>query len=214
MIEFLRGVAEPKTIEDATRTLQARWYSGAAVRRYDWWNDEEWMLQFSMEKGAYDLKRFNDGAPLLKDHMPFLDEQVGAVKRAWVEGGEGLAEIQFSAREEIAPLWQDVKSGIVKGVSMGVSIRQTKDITKKGEIKTLLAIDWEPMELSIVAIPADSRAQFLAFESREQFQQYQGRFKQPPAKELSATAAAGADDSARRRIEIERLRFQRITGRK
>lgn len=206
MIQFLRG--NTTAVDETTRTITARWYSGATVERFDWWTGEEWRLKFDMSKSAVSLDRFNGGAPLLRDHMPFLDDQVGRVEKAWIEDGAGLATVRFSDREDVTPLWNDIKSGIVTSVSMGASVRQTRDITQKGDkIKTLLAIDWEPMELSIVAVPADSKAQFmLANEDPEMIREFL-RWRKEIRAAAESPKPAQPDDSIRRNLEREKLRY-------
>lgn len=204
MIQYLRGTTT--AVEEATRTITARWYSGATVERFNWWTGEEWKLKFDMSKSAVSLDRFNGGAPLLRDHMPFLEEQVGRVEKAWIENGEGMATVRFSDRDDVTPLWNDIKAGIVTGVSMGATVRQTKDISEKGDkIKTLLAIDWEPMELSIVAVPADANAQFmLSQEDPEMIREFLRWRKEIRA---AAETPAPAQPDIRRNLEREKLRY-------
>ena len=204
MIQYLRG--NTTKIDEATRTITARWYSGATVERFNWWTGEEWKLKFDMSKSAVSLDRFNGGAPLLRDHMPFLEDQVGRVEKAWIEDGEGLATVRFSDRDDVTPLWNDIKAGIVTGVSMGATVRQTKDISEKGDkVKTLLAIDWEPMELSIVAVPADANAQFmLSQEDPEMIREFLRWRKEIRA---AAETPAPAQPDIRRNLEREKLRY-------
>lgn len=204
MIEYLRG--NTTKIDEATRTITARWYSGATVERSNFWTGEQWKLRFDMSSVAAKLDRFNGGAPLLRDHMPFLEEQVGRVERAWIEHGEGMATVRFSERDDVTPLWNDIKAGIVTGVSMGATVRQTKDVSEKGDkIKTLLAVDWEPFELSIVAVPADANAQFmLSHQDPELIREFMAWRNEMKAK---AEKPAPTTPDIRRNLERERLRF-------
>lgn len=169
--ERLKASVERASADTAKRTIDVLFYSGASVQRYDWWNDEEYLLSFSMQPSHVRLARLNSGAPLLNAHNDFqLQAVIGVVENARVEGGKGYATVRFSEREEVTPIWNDVQSGILQNVSMGAAIYDRKDVTPKGDkMRHWLATDWEPMEISAVPVGADPEAGFLAFESRSAY---------------------------------------------
>lgn len=166
--EQLSAALKPDTADAKNRTIDLAWYTGEAVKRYDFWTDEEYLLRFSMDPADVKLDRLSSGrAPLINSHGgffgPTLADQIGVVEKAWLDGGTGYATVRFSERADVEPIWQDVKGGIIRNVSMGANIDQTRDITEKGQkTKTILAIDWTPWEISAVPIGADPGAAFLS----------------------------------------------------
>ena len=73
------------------------------------------------------------------------------------DGPEARAVIRFSERAEVEPLWQDVRAGIIRHVSAGYRVR-TYRIEEDADPPVWRAIDWQPVELSLVAVPADPGA--------------------------------------------------------
>lgn len=150
----------PATVDAEARRVEVRWYSGATVERVPLFADP-YRLRFDM-KGAK-LERLNAGAPLLAAHNDTaLDGVLGVVERAWIAADGGHAIVRFSDRAEVEPIFGDVRSGVLRNVSMGAVIHELTDSTPKGApIRELLATSWEPHELSLVPIAADPRAQTL-----------------------------------------------------
>jgi hypothetical protein len=126
--------------------------------------DDPYTLGFSLEKKAVRLDRFNAGAPLLDNHNgygPVSEVVLGKVEEAWLSADGGRARVKIA--EDRPDILARVKDGILCNFSMGAVVHQMRDVTEKGDKqRRLLAIDWEPMELSIVPIPADANAQALA----------------------------------------------------
>ena len=121
-----------------------------------WWGTE--ILDHS--DGCVDLTRVNEIGCVLFNHN--RDAVIGKVIRAWVEDGRGMAEIEFDSDEESEKIYQKVKSGTLKGVSVGYVVSVWEEIAAnklssdgrfKGEAS--IAKRWEVLEISIVSIPAD-----------------------------------------------------------
>jgi hypothetical protein len=144
----------------AGTALEVVWSTGAQVRRYDFWADEVFMEELDLA-GA-DLSRFNAGAPVLNSHMAHgLANVIGVVDRAWVDGGQGHAEIRLSDRPEVAGIRADIAAGILRNVSIGYAIHgmERQKAERKGEPDLVRVTKFEPLELSIVPVPADAGAQ-------------------------------------------------------
>ncbi len=152
----------PPSANDDARTIDAVWYTGAKVPRFDWRTGEEYDLILDM-KGCR-LDRLNNGGPVLDSHSAYgVESQLGVVRKAWAKKSTGLATIQFSKRDAVTPLWNDVKGGIIQNLSPGMWIYKKVDTTPKGqERREFTATDWEPFEISLVAVPADANANFMS----------------------------------------------------
>jgi hypothetical protein len=117
------------------------------------------MDELSMDASAIRMGRLNAGAPLLNSHAAAdLRDIVGVVERAWLDGDAGRAVIRFSSRDEVEPIFRDVRDGIIRSISVGYRVWKYERV-EEGETQILRAVDWEPHELSLVPIPADAGAQ-------------------------------------------------------
>lgn len=164
----LQTRAAPITsVDPKTRTVSLVFTTGARVKRrhwVDWDRHEDYYEELSLQPGHVRLERLNGGAPLLNTHGRWsLADVIGVVEpgTAKVDGAEGRATVRFSEREDVAPIFKDVETGIVRNVSAGyVTHRIEKlppDATSNG-LPIWRAVDWEPMELSFVPIGADAGA--------------------------------------------------------
>ena len=152
----------PPSANDDARTIDAVWYTGAKVPRFDWRTGEEYDLILDM-KGCR-MDRLNNGGPVLDSHSAYgVESQLGVVRKAWAKKSTGLATIQFSKRDAVTPIWNDVKGGIIQNLSPGMWIYKKVDTTPKGqERKEFTATDWEPFEISLVPVPADAATTFMS----------------------------------------------------
>jgi phage head maturation protease len=149
---------EPASAQTDDRTLDVVWSSGAQVRRYDWWQEREFFEELDLS-GA-NLDRLNNGAPVLNSHANHdLSNVIGVVERASVQGNEGRATIRLSTRAEVDPIWADIQSGILRNISVGYSIDKLERGHDAAGRDIVRVTHFTPMELSIVAVPADARAQ-------------------------------------------------------
>ncbi|WP_162300821.1 prohead protease/major capsid protein fusion protein [Alkalilacustris brevis] len=156
----------PATVNDAQRTFEVVWTTGAMVRRYSWMRDEEYDEELVVDDKALRLEALNSGAPFLETHRA---HDLGAVLGVVVEGsvriesGKGYATIRLSDRDEVESLWRDIKAGIIRRVSVGYRVHKFERVAKAdrndgGERALYRAVDWEPLEISAVAIGADPAA--------------------------------------------------------
>ena len=156
---------QPDTVDAEARSVEVVWSTGAMVRRTDLWTGKRYDEVLSLDPRHVDLSRLNNGAPLLNTHGAFdLANVLGVVERAWIarsnDSYEGRATVRFSAREEVEPLWQDVRAGIIRSVSVGYAVRAYEVIEQDGQVPVWRAIDWQPLELSAVPVGADQAAGF------------------------------------------------------
>jgi len=155
----MRAAFVPSTYNDESRTIELTWSTGARVLRGFW---DTYYEELSMEPDAIRMDRLNSGAPVLNAHSSYsLGDVIGVVEKAWIEDGEGRALVRFSDREDVAPIVADVKSGILRNISVGYSVHRFEQVEGGDEeIPVYRAVDWEPHEISVVPIPADAGSQF------------------------------------------------------
>lgn len=138
-------------------------------------NERKFELSFSSEEpynrgwcieildhtpGAVKLDRLNEIGVLLYNHH--RDEVLGRIERAWIEGDRGKAIVAFDDDEAADVIFQKVKSGTLKGVSVGYRV-SLWEFVERGAISSNgkytgpcdVAKEWEPFEISIVSVPAD-----------------------------------------------------------
>jgi len=105
--------------------------------------------------GSVDLSRINSGAPLLLEHD--RSKQIGVVERAWVdeETKKGRAVVKFSRSALGQEVLADIQDSVRSLVSVGYTVSNfTREIAEEG-LDTFRATSWQPMEISVVSIPAD-----------------------------------------------------------
>lgn len=158
---MIRGAFTPSSVNEETRSVELVWTTGADVRRYDWRNGGYYWERLKVDEKSIDLSRLRNGAPLLAQHNQYsLSGQIGVIESARVEGGRGFAVVRFSKRDDVEPIWQDVKDGILRNVSVGYEQNKLRDTTEERDgIPVREVTRWTPHELSLVSIPADAGAQ-------------------------------------------------------
>lgn len=143
--------AERAAIDLDARTVSLAFSSETPYER--WWGIE--ILDHDAK--AIELGRLKDGAPLLIDHDNSIRSQVGIIES--VEIGDdrvGRAVVRFGKDADAEAVWQKVQDGIVKNVSVGYLIHESKLVEeKKDGPDTYRITRWEPLEISLVAVPAD-----------------------------------------------------------
>jgi HK97 family phage major capsid protein len=136
------------TVDDKARTVELSFSSESPVER--WFGVE--ILDHS--PSSVDLSRLNAGGALLMDHS--TRDQVGVVEIARVDSDrKARAKVRFGKSGRAEEIFQDVKDGIRRLVSVGYRI--DKMVTEKVEkgVETLRAMSWTPLEISLVSVPAD-----------------------------------------------------------
>lgn len=166
-IQHRAATFAPSSFNRETRTVDVVWTTGAQVRRYSWARDEEFDEELVVEPSALRLGRLNSGAPFLNSHRSYgLESILGVVVEGSVRvnGGRGYATIRFSERPQVEGIIRDIEGGIIRNVSVGYRVHRFERVAaadrKDGGARALMrAVDWEPLEISAVAVGADAAAQ-------------------------------------------------------
>lgn len=158
------------SFNEQDRTVELVWSSGfrGPRRRLVGWDEVlEYDEELSMDPAHVRMERLNNGAALLNTHNQWDVESIlGVVERAWLANGEGRAVVRFSKRADVAPIADDVQSGIIRNVSVGYAVHRYEVIKEAGKKELWRAVDWEPMEISLVPVPFDPKAGTRSQDSR------------------------------------------------
>lgn len=154
-----RFVAETYREAEGGSTVEVVVSTGAPWPRYDWASGQRFMETLDISKAAVRLARLNDGGPVLLDHRNAVENQVGVVQRAWIDGKELRAELRFASDEKARGIAQKVRDGILRNVSCTYLTHKVRVVeATAGQMPEWRAVDWEPLEVSFVAVPVDSAA--------------------------------------------------------
>lgn len=148
------------SFDEKTNTVEVIFTTGARGLRGGFFS-EPYYEELDITPGSVRLERFNSGnAPVLNSHNQYdLNSVIGVVESAEIRDGKGFAKVRFSDREDVKPIVQDVKNGILSNISFGYRVYKYEQIKEEGvDYDILRAIDFEPMELSFVAVPFDAGA--------------------------------------------------------
>lgn len=139
---------ERASVNDESRTVELSFSSEAEVER--WFGYEI----LSHAPGAMNAQRLNDGGALLVNHD--WDDQVGVIESVRIDADrKGRAMVRFGKSPRAQEIFQDVKDGIRKLVSVGYRILAAKVTETRDGYDVYTITEWEPYEISIVSVPAD-----------------------------------------------------------
>lgn len=144
----LRLDLRAESFDVTARTVELSFSSEAPYER--WWGTEI----LDHKASAVQLGRLNGGGALLMDHN--TRDQVGVVVKAWIKDGKGRATVRFGRSTRAEEVFQDVQDGIRTLVSVGYRILTMVLEARDGEDATYRVTEWEPYEISLVSIPADT----------------------------------------------------------
>jgi HK97 family phage major capsid protein/HK97 family phage prohead protease len=136
-------------VNEEDRSVELTFSSEEPIER--WWGTE--ILDHG--KGAMRTDRLKSGAaPLLVNHD--WGDQVGVIDRLLSADGKGRALVRFSRSARGEEIMNDVNDGIRACVSVGYIVHNSVLEQQKDGVGTYRITDWEPFEVSIVSVPADT----------------------------------------------------------
>lgn len=158
ILEPLTRAAEfrPDSFNDSARTVEVVWSTGAGVQRRGPQGIFTEIL--SLDPGHVSLSRLNGGSVLNGHRQGDVRDVIGTIVKAEIRDGKGVALIRLSARDDVKPVLQDIKDGILRHVSIGYRVNRWTDGTDSKGGRTRTAVEWEPFEISLVPVPADPGA--------------------------------------------------------
>ena len=141
---------ERAQVDAAARTVEVAFSSETPYER--WWGIEV----LDNTATAVRLGRLTSGGPLLMDHD--TRDQVGVIESVRIDADRvGRAVVRFGKSARAEEVWQDVQDGIRRNVSVGYAIHKATLVeTSDTGADTYRITDWEPLEISLVSVPADA----------------------------------------------------------
>ena len=143
-------------VDADNRTVELSFSSETPYGR--WFGDEI----LCHDEECINLDRFNDGlGTVLFNHD--RDAVVGHIEKVWIENNRGKALVRFDEDEQSDAIFKKVQSGTLQGVSVGYAINRYEVLEDDSTTSTngrftgpaYIITDWEPLEISIVSVPAD-----------------------------------------------------------
>lgn len=147
----------PENLNEDSRTVRLSFASQEPYQR--WFGSEILMCQ----QEAINLERFNNGLGcLLFNHD--RDAVIGHIESTEIVDGRAYAVVRFDDDEESEIIFQKVKNGTLQGVSVGYKVDSWEEVEPNKVSVSLpevvgpasIAMRWEPLEISIVSVPADA----------------------------------------------------------
>jgi phage head maturation protease len=110
-------------------------------------------------KKNVDLTRLNTMGAGLFNHNPNVI--IGPIDRAWLSSKRGKAILRFDEDEDGSKAMSKVKSGSLRGVSVGYAINKFRRVEEGEEFQgfkgpAYIATRWTPYEITLTPIPADA----------------------------------------------------------
>jgi len=153
---LFRRAGPPASLDPVARTIEviaATATPVAMASRAPDGTGDPWLEVLDMR--GVDLSRLVDG-PVLEDHDRSARRVVGRIVAARVAGDKLLASLRISNATDAEPVWQRIADGTLATVSVGYRVHRYEQ--DKSRPRTWIAIAWQPLEISLVAIPADPAA--------------------------------------------------------
>jgi len=138
------------TLDMDARTVQLAFSSEQPVSR--WFGDE--ILDHG--KGSVRLDRLRSVGPLLLNHDS--RDHIGTIESASIDKDRvGRAVVRFGKGKQRDAILSDIEDGIRRCVSVGYRIHRMKlEEASDDSVDIYRATDWEPFEVSLVSMPADT----------------------------------------------------------
>ena len=147
-----KAVFRPDSVNREERTVEVVFTTGEAGERYDYWNDTRFVESLEVTDGAVRTGRLEKGLSILDSHNRDggIGQVMGVTEDFRFEDGKLIGTARFSANRQ--DIFDDVADGILRHVSLGYRIHEYAVSQRPGELESRVAVDWEPLELSLVPV--------------------------------------------------------------
>ncbi|MEC5321760.1 prohead protease/major capsid protein fusion protein [Aurantimonas sp. A3-2-R12] len=150
-----RAVISPDSFDEAALTVEATISTFSDVNR----RDHRGGYVERLDPAGLDATRLV-GAPVLDGHrQASARDTIGVVTAYRMAGNALIATIRLLQSDDVKPIIERIRQGIIRGVSVGYRVQRWADsIENKVRVRTAAA--WSIFEVSAVPVPADPGATF------------------------------------------------------
>lgn len=142
-------LVERASADAEKRTVSMAFASETPYER--WWGIEI----LDCAAGSMRQGRMRSGANLLCDHD--TRDVIGVVESVSIGADRVVrAVVRFGKSVRAEEVFQDVLDGIRQNVSVGYQIHKAVLVESSEGVETYRITDWEPLEISLVSVPADA----------------------------------------------------------
>jgi len=166
VIERRYTAGSPRSYDKGSRTVEAVLSKGSPVERF--YGTEV----LRIDPSSVNLDRIvTGGVPLLDSHNAYgISGALGRVKKAWFDRNALMGQLAFNDTDEGRKAEGMVSRGEISGISVGYRVNGWEITDGEGRVinpdrvrwddddLTFTATDWDLLEASLVAIPADADA--------------------------------------------------------
>jgi len=149
---------DEREVNEKDRSVKTSFSSEMPAKR---WFGNEILLH---GKKNVDLSRLKNHGAALLNHNPSVI--VGPLKNISIKDRVGFATVIFDQDEDGEKAFGKVKSGSLRGVSVGYTVQKFREVLQNEDYETednvkikgpaMVAIRWTPHEISLTPIPLDS----------------------------------------------------------
>jgi HK97 family phage major capsid protein len=212
------GVRAEKAAEGADENLIAISFSSSNPVKRMTWGSMWWYEVLGHSAGEVNTARLTQGISVLVNHD--ANQRAGILQDGAIGDGKGTGNIRFNTTQFGKDVATEVREGTLPFISVGYVVHsesRVEDIDPEDDkddnyLGTYKANSWEPVEVSLVAIPADPSVG--VGRDLSNLPQYPVRFAGAPAplpaetgrskETVMATAAVVTDNTEALKLERER----------
>lgn len=150
----------PESVDLDARTIEIIFTTGQAGKRYHW-EIGDYMEELEVSKKAIRTERLDKGLSVIDSHdrwqgikgvygvtVPTID----SITSYTIKNGELRGTVKFADDPDAEVIWKRVSQGILRHWSLGYDVHEFAVRMVEGELPHYLAVDWTPLELSIVPV--------------------------------------------------------------
>lgn len=207
-----RAVISPDTFDESAMTVDAVISTFSDVTR----RDQRGAYVERLDPAGLDTSRLV-GAPVLDGHrQASARDTIGVVTAFRTEGNALIATIRLLQSDDVLPIVERIRQGVIRGVSVGYRVQRWAD-TIENKVRVRTAAAWSIFEVSAVPVPADPGATFRSENMPEDIIENEVRTDDTPAENRAAirqiARSAGmtadqADDMIDRDLSVTEARAE------
>lgn len=207
-----RAVISPDTFDESAMTVDAVISTFSDVTR----RDQRGTYVERLDPAGLDTSRLV-GAPVLDGHrQASARDTIGVVTAFRTEGNALIATIRLLQSDDVLPIVERIRQGVIRGVSVGYRVQRWAD-TVENKVRVRTAAAWSIFEVSAVPVPADPGATFRSENMPEDIIENEVRTDDTPAENRAAIrqiarsagmTAEQADDMIDRDLSVTEARAE------